>query len=91
MNYKTTEKQRNIVLKRYYEKQKDLALYKTSSKYYKDYTSEEDKLIMADNGMTMLDKARKLGRSYASVKGRRQRLLAIENGEYTKTWRKLHA
>lgn len=90
--YKTTEAQRNVVLKRYHEKQGDNSFYKTSAKYYKDFTTKEDKVIMDDSdGLTMLDKARKLGRSYASIKGRRQRLLSKESGDYTLTWRKLHA
>ena len=88
MNYRTTEKQRNTVLKRYHEKQAFMGVYKSTSNYHKDYTKEEDALIMAENGLTILDKAEILGRSYAAISGRRQRLNSMENGEYTRTWKK---
>lgn len=40
------------------------------------WSSEEDALIMADNGMTMFQKAIELGRTYASVNNRRYELRA---------------
>ena len=40
------------------------------------YSPEEDALILADNGMTIYQKAIELGRTYASVKARKQHLRA---------------
>ena len=43
------------------------------------YSPEEDALILADNGMTIYQKAIDLGRTYASVKVRKQYLRARAN------------
>ena len=43
------------------------------------YSPEEDALILADNGMTIYQKAIELGRTYASVKARKQHLRARAN------------
>ena len=86
-NYQTSEQQRYSVLKRYNQKQEESKNVSSSNKYYKDYTKKEDEFILADNGMTILQKAAKLKRSFAAVAGRRQRLLAKEMGDNTETWR----
>lgn len=84
--YLTTEKFRNEVKKRYAKRQ--MASLIGSSNSQKDYTEEEDKFIMAENGMSLLQKATQLKRTYAAIVGRRQRLIAAENMELTKTWRR---
>ena len=43
------------------------------------YSPEEDALILANNGMTTYQKAIELGRTYASVKARKQHLRARAN------------
>ena len=43
------------------------------------YSPEEDALILADNGMTIYQKAIELGRTYQSVRIRKQRLRARAN------------
>ena len=43
------------------------------------YSPEEDALILADNGMTIYQKAIELGRTYYSVKARKQRHRALAN------------
>ena len=50
-----------------------------ASKKGAPYSPEEDALILADNGMTMYQKAIELGRTYASVKVRKQHLRARAN------------
>ena len=82
----TSEKFRNDIKRRYAKRQ--MASLIGSSNAQKDYTKEEDELIMADNDMSILQKAIKLKRTYAAIAGRRQRLIAAENMELTKTWRK---
>ena len=47
-----------------------------ASKKGAPYSPEEDALILADNGMTIYQKAIELGRTYASVKVRKQHLRA---------------
>ena len=46
-----------------------------ASKKGAPYSPEEDALILADNGMTIYQKAIELGRTYPSVRIRKQRLL----------------
>ena len=50
-----------------------------ASKKGAPYSPEEDALILADNGMTIYQKAIDLGRTYASVKARKQYLRARAN------------
>ena len=50
-----------------------------ASKKGAPYSPEEDALILADNGMTIYQKAIDLGRTYASVKVRKQYLRARAN------------
>src|SRR5699024_9988633 len=47
-----------------------------ASKKGAPYSPEEDALILAENGMTTYQKAIELGRTYASVKARKQHLRA---------------
>ena len=47
-----------------------------ASKKGAPYSPEEDALILADNGMTTYQKAIELGRTYQSVKARKQHLRA---------------
>ena len=79
--------------RRYYEENRDIldqgkkiryAQYtRTSnllaSKKGAPYSPEEDALILADNGMTDYQKAIELGRTYHSVRKRKQRLCARAN------------
>lgn len=46
---------------------------------FEPWTPGEDAFILANNGMTMYQKAVELGRTLASFQGRRQRLLAKLN------------
>ena len=85
-SYLTTKRQREDTLQRYKRKQQLSAKYVKFKN--KDYTEEEDAFILADNGLSMMEKAKKLGRSYAAISGRKQRLVAAENGDITKTWRR---
>ena len=50
-----------------------------ASKKGAPYSPEEDALILADNGMTTYQKAIELGRTYQSVKARKQYLRARAN------------
>ena len=50
-----------------------------ASKKGAPYSPEEDALILADNGMTIYQKAIELGRTYRSVKARKQHLRARAN------------
>ena len=50
-----------------------------ASKKGAPYSPEEDALILADNGMTIYQKAIELGRTYRSVKARKQYLRARAN------------
>ena len=50
-----------------------------ASKKGAPYSPEEDALILADNGMTTYQKAIELGRTYQSVKARKQHLRARAN------------
>ena len=50
-----------------------------ASKKGAPYSPEEDALILADNGMTIYQKAIELGRTYYSVKARKQRHRALAN------------
>ena len=54
-----------------------------ASKKGAPYSPEEDALILADNGMTIYQKAIGLGRTYASVKARKQHLRARANQRET--------
>ena len=54
-----------------------------ASKKGAPYSPEEDALILADNGMTIYQKAIELGRTYASVKIRKQHLRARANQRET--------
>ena len=54
-----------------------------ASKKGAPYSPEEDTLILADNGMTIYQKAIELGRTYASVKARKQHLRARANQRET--------
>ena len=54
-----------------------------ASKKGAPYSPEEDALILADNGMTIYQKAIDLGRTYASVKVRKQYLRARANQRET--------
>ena len=54
-----------------------------ASKKGAPYSPEEDALILADNGMTIYQKAIELGRTYASVKARKQHLRARANQRET--------
>ena len=47
------------------------------------YSPEEDALILAENGMTIYQKAIELGRTYPSVRIRKQRLRARANQRET--------
>ena len=85
-SYLTTKQQREDTLQRYRKKQQISTRYVKFKN--KDYTEEEDSFILADNGLSMMEKAKRLGRSYAAISGRRQRLVAAENGDITKTWRR---
>lgn len=85
--YKTDESLRQYVMMNYNRKQKLSKRKNIESNYYKDYTKEEDAFILADNGMTLMEKAAELNRTFAAITGRRQRLLARENGEANETWR----
>lgn len=85
--YKTDESLRRYVTMNYNRKQKLSKRKNIEANYYKDYTKEEDAFILADNGMTLMEKAAELNRTFAAITGRRQRLLAKENGEANETWR----
>ena len=50
-----------------------------ASKKGAPYSPEEDALILADNGMTIYQKAIELGRTYPSVRIRKQHLRARDN------------
>ena len=50
-----------------------------ASKKGAPYSPEEDALILADNGMTIYQKAIELGRTYQSVKARKHHLRARAN------------
>ena len=54
-----------------------------ASKKGAPYSPEEDALILADNGMTIYQKAIELGRTYQSVKARKQHLRARANQRET--------
>ena len=54
-----------------------------ASKKGAPYSPEEDALILADNGMTIYQKAIELGRTYASVKARKQHLRTRANQRET--------
>ena len=54
-----------------------------ASKKGAPYSPEEDALILADNGMTIYQKAIELGRTYASVRVRKQHLRARANQRET--------
>ena len=54
-----------------------------ASKKGAPYSPEEDALILAENGMTTYQKAIELGRTYASVKARKQHLRARANQRET--------
>ena len=54
-----------------------------ASKKGAPYSPEEDALILAENGMTTYQKAIELGRTYASVKVRKQHLRARANQRET--------
>ena len=54
-----------------------------ASKKGAPYSPEEDALILADNGMTTYQKAIELGRTYQSVKARKQYLRARANQRET--------
>ena len=54
-----------------------------ASKKGAPYSPEEDALILADNGMTIYQKAIELGRTYQSVKARKQYLRARANQRET--------
>ena len=54
-----------------------------ASKKGAPYSPEEDALILADNGMTIYQKAIELGRTYHSVKARKQHLRARANQRET--------
>ena len=54
-----------------------------ASKKGAPYSPEEDALILANNGMTIYQKAIELGRTYASVKARKQHLRARANQRET--------
>ena len=86
--YLTSQHQRDVVTARYKRKQAESQNYKSAETWYRDYTAEEDAFILADNGLKLYEKAEKLRRSYASLVGRRRRLLEIESGEVAKTWRR---
>ena len=85
--YKTDENLRKYVTMNYNRKQSLSKEKDIKPKYYRDYTKEEDAFILADNGLTIMEKAERLNRTFAAITGRRQRLLARENGDYTETWR----
>lgn len=82
----TSEEYRNNIKARYAKRQ--ASSLSDISNNNLDYTEEEDAIILADNGMTILEKAAKLSRSYAAVSGRRRRLLEVINDGYIKTWRR---
>ena len=54
-----------------------------ASKKGAPYSPEEDALILADNGMTIYQKAIELGRTYRSVEARKQHLRARANQRET--------
>ena len=79
--------------RRYYEENRDILNQGSKMRYAQNartstllsdrkgnpYSPEEDALILCDNGMTIYQKAIDLGRTYASVKVRKQYLRARAN------------